>query len=343
MTIVVQQMEVPCYTDSKVEEFTERIQKLKREYQAYMHKLRTLEPDVSASSWSSRPYGGRKRQVKSYLRIGAEMNADKSCVSNDPGNPKESETTSTDLAFEPIATPVLQNKPVILFNLYGCNPPPAVVWNANPQTQDEPLQFGPQGMYTALNQEVELSAEGRNKKGCIKDKEESIVQDLPNQSSCMHVSIMCENATKSVTFNQGQNVLKMLPDYRSPRPALSDVDSEVLNGKLFEDQDCISSFDEMRKCHGESGDLRLLPSTSQSQTFIPIILQPHKPPLKPDTDSDNVMEQTGTSTQSNQENAFTLLPVIVHHASVTLASGKTTNSSGRLLNLDYSDSSEEDQ
>jgi hypothetical protein len=57
-------MEVTCYSDRKIEEFKERIQQLKGEYRAYLHKLRVLEPSASAASWSSRPYVGQKRRAE---------------------------------------------------------------------------------------------------------------------------------------------------------------------------------------------------------------------------------------------------------------------------------------
>ena len=56
-----QQMEVPCYTEGKISEFTDQIQKLKGEYRAYLHKLRALDPGQSSASWSTKPYGARKR------------------------------------------------------------------------------------------------------------------------------------------------------------------------------------------------------------------------------------------------------------------------------------------
>ena len=68
-----QQMEVPCYTDTKIEEFTDRIHRLKQEYRAYLRKLRSLEPDISAASWADRPYANRKRQAGSAVAEGTVM------------------------------------------------------------------------------------------------------------------------------------------------------------------------------------------------------------------------------------------------------------------------------
>lgn len=56
-------MEVPCYTDGKIQEFSDQIHRLKQEYRAYLRKLRALEPDISAASWADRPYANRKRQA----------------------------------------------------------------------------------------------------------------------------------------------------------------------------------------------------------------------------------------------------------------------------------------
>ena len=44
--------------------------------------------------------------------------------------------------FVPISTPVLQHMPSIV-NQYGFEKPAPVVWNVNPETEDQPLQFGP--------------------------------------------------------------------------------------------------------------------------------------------------------------------------------------------------------
>ena len=65
MLDLFQQMEVPCYTDGKIQEFSDQIQRLKQEYRAYLRKLRALEPDISAASWADRPYTNRKQHAGS--------------------------------------------------------------------------------------------------------------------------------------------------------------------------------------------------------------------------------------------------------------------------------------
>lgn len=59
-----QQMEVPCYPEKKLEEFSKRIRELKHEYTAFLRKLKTLEPDTDNISWNNRPYSCRKRCKK---------------------------------------------------------------------------------------------------------------------------------------------------------------------------------------------------------------------------------------------------------------------------------------
>ena len=58
---------MPCYPERIIEDFNERIDRLKREYHAYVAKLRELDPECGAVPWTDRPYdvGSRKRKLTS--------------------------------------------------------------------------------------------------------------------------------------------------------------------------------------------------------------------------------------------------------------------------------------
>lgn len=63
-TFLLQQMEVPCYPDRQIKEFEARIDHLRGEYKAFVRKIRQLEPDLSATPWSDRPYAAKHRKTE---------------------------------------------------------------------------------------------------------------------------------------------------------------------------------------------------------------------------------------------------------------------------------------
>ncbi|KAL8583778.1 hypothetical protein ACOMHN_036413 [Nucella lapillus] len=135
----VKQMEVTCYTDSKIEEFQDRIQRLKLEYRAYLRKLRALEPDLNAASWANRPYANRKRHTNSDI---PQEKGDTDKCEEPAAKPSSSSHQKLPAPFVPLSTPVLHNMPPPL-NQYNFEQPAPLVWNANPQTEDQPLDFAP--------------------------------------------------------------------------------------------------------------------------------------------------------------------------------------------------------
>ncbi|KAH9490878.1 hypothetical protein Btru_034172 [Bulinus truncatus] len=61
----VSQMEVSCYPARQIEEFEQRLNHLRGEYKAFVHKIRQLEPDIDATPWTDRPYAGKQRKLHS--------------------------------------------------------------------------------------------------------------------------------------------------------------------------------------------------------------------------------------------------------------------------------------
>ena len=61
--VFFQQMEVSCYPKKTVEEFEKRISQLRGEYKAFVRKAHELEPDLSATPWSDRPYSRKRRKL----------------------------------------------------------------------------------------------------------------------------------------------------------------------------------------------------------------------------------------------------------------------------------------
>lgn len=59
--ISLKQSQVPCYTERKVTEYRDRIEFLKREYQAFVRKLRHIDPSIGLVPWTERSYETKKR------------------------------------------------------------------------------------------------------------------------------------------------------------------------------------------------------------------------------------------------------------------------------------------
>ena len=60
-------MEVWWYTDSKIDEFSEEIERLKRQYQAFLRKLRIYEPNAKDVPWTERSYTSTQEKNKGQL------------------------------------------------------------------------------------------------------------------------------------------------------------------------------------------------------------------------------------------------------------------------------------
>ena len=57
--VFLQQSKVSCYPERVIEGFHEKIDSLKREYQAFVRKLRSLDPSCTVTPWTERAYNKR--------------------------------------------------------------------------------------------------------------------------------------------------------------------------------------------------------------------------------------------------------------------------------------------
>ncbi|XP_064606797.1 uncharacterized protein LOC135471476 [Liolophura sinensis] len=148
------QSQVPCYPARKIEEFSHEIDRLKREYQAFVRKLRQLDPSVKTIPWTERGYSARKRPVDSTvaddvtsikLPTVGEFKTTDTSASRSPdrhGYANASHHGNSAQAFVPIVTPILE-KEENFRNLYGYQDARAKVTLDFPQfdLEDKPLQF----------------------------------------------------------------------------------------------------------------------------------------------------------------------------------------------------------
>ena len=47
---------MPCYPESKIKEFNQKIDHLQGEYKAFVRKLRKLDPNIKETPWTERSY-----------------------------------------------------------------------------------------------------------------------------------------------------------------------------------------------------------------------------------------------------------------------------------------------
>ncbi|KAK3796950.1 hypothetical protein RRG08_032252 [Elysia crispata] len=132
----VKQMEVSCYPKKTIEQFEQRINHLRGEYKAFVRKAHELEPDLSATPWSDRPYSSKRQKLsKNEGNSGADAEP---LTTTDAASCKiGSKVTS----FVPLSTPLLlQVKSCPEF--YGCR---KSGHHASPEmsvvNQDQPLDF----------------------------------------------------------------------------------------------------------------------------------------------------------------------------------------------------------
>ncbi|PVD23805.1 hypothetical protein C0Q70_17079 [Pomacea canaliculata] len=182
----VKQMEVPCYPEKKLEEFSKRIRELKHEYTAFLRKLKTLEPDTDNISWNNRPYSCRKRCLTEK-------------DSEDQDNEEKQTLKISSLSdFVPIATPVL-HQANIRDNVYGFPHQAPILWNANPETEDQPLDFKPRLPITDKSQHHEPCS-CRDTINILDDVKDGLTNankpaDIPNETRT--VLAFCTSCKKS--------------------------------------------------------------------------------------------------------------------------------------------------
>ncbi|BFY99800.1 hypothetical protein BsWGS_02840 [Bradybaena similaris] len=135
----VKQMEVTCYPQRQIEEFEHRVDHLRGEYKAFIHKLHQLEPDLKTSPWCDRPYAGKRR--KTDADVCSESKND--TVGKDSENREDTQQkdNSNLRTFVPLCTPVLKNSSLCR-NWYGFEKPKVPdTHESEIQMHDEPLQF----------------------------------------------------------------------------------------------------------------------------------------------------------------------------------------------------------
>ncbi|KAL5017574.1 hypothetical protein ScPMuIL_007163 [Solemya velum] len=60
----LKQSQVTCYPERKIEEYSQKIDYLQREYRAFIRKLRALDPKSEVLPWTERGYSARKSKVQ---------------------------------------------------------------------------------------------------------------------------------------------------------------------------------------------------------------------------------------------------------------------------------------
>lgn len=63
-------MEVPCYPEHVISDFSQRIDRLRGEYKAYLRKLRDLCPEETQTPWTDRPYSAKRRKPSEQMGRG---------------------------------------------------------------------------------------------------------------------------------------------------------------------------------------------------------------------------------------------------------------------------------
>ncbi|XP_059149471.1 uncharacterized protein LOC131936473 [Physella acuta] len=136
----VKQMEVACYPDRQIKEFETRIDHLRGEYKAFVRKIRQLEPDLSATPWSDRPYAAKQRKTEASSTY-VETVSDNSPPDKADTTTKNENLQQSSTSFVPIPVPVLNNDALLerCFG-YGVQREPTQT-ETNPEIQDKPLDF----------------------------------------------------------------------------------------------------------------------------------------------------------------------------------------------------------
>ncbi|GAB6030511.1 hypothetical protein CHUAL_007373 [Chamberlinius hualienensis] len=113
----LKQTEVICYSEDKVSELRNEVDRLENEYKQFIRKMKQLDSSIEDIPWTERPYKSKKRKATDYVDL-------------------ESSLSKEQLAF--IDTPILnrsanQPQPVLL-NGEICN-------NLRIEGDDQPLVF----------------------------------------------------------------------------------------------------------------------------------------------------------------------------------------------------------
>ncbi|KAL3867817.1 hypothetical protein ACJMK2_040664 [Sinanodonta woodiana] len=151
----LKQSQVACYPDTKIKEYSQKIESLSREYKAFLRKHKQLDPSGDVVPWTERAYSNKRNRWTEKTSQEDEQippskrtkeNETKSRELNNHNNVRTVSNTEGSVAcatlnFNPIHTPILDNEKEYE-NCYGYNEiQPEVVYNANPDLMDRPLEF----------------------------------------------------------------------------------------------------------------------------------------------------------------------------------------------------------
>ncbi|XP_053325528.1 uncharacterized protein LOC128500405 [Spea bombifrons] len=141
----LEQSQLPHYPERKIEEFQEKIESLRKEYQSHLWKLRRLDPECKEHPWKPRGYT-RKRTAEGRAPSWVESNppGDKllitpilnPTVKEDSDSEEEASSGKEERAFTPgrtVINPDSQDKPLV-FNTETSDP--KHVWLRSPYNTD---------------------------------------------------------------------------------------------------------------------------------------------------------------------------------------------------------------
>ncbi|GFR86116.1 histone chaperone asf1 [Elysia marginata] len=219
----VNQMEVSCYPKKTIEEFEKRISQLRGEYKAFVRKSHELEPDLSATPWSDRPYS-RKRQKIDEHGSGTETEA-KLHISADIVTSRNHSNTS---GFVPLSTPLLSEVKSCA-EFYGSRKSD---YHALPEvnmcSQDQPLDFSFTANTTrepGLSEVLKTSASlcGYDSSNGLKS---NVVRDLEGTCELIHTAYDVETKKNSSSTNNSSLVHQDCPSNQSLNLPYSDSSSD---------------------------------------------------------------------------------------------------------------------
>ncbi|GFN81388.1 heparan sulfate glucosamine 3-o-sulfotransferase 1-like [Plakobranchus ocellatus] len=134
----IKQMEVSCYPKKTIEEFERRINQLRGEYKAFVRKAHELEPDLTATPWSDRPYSSKRPKLNKD-EPNAVVETESPVVTTISAKSQGHEILPSH--FVPISTPLLQQQSSYQ-QFYGCRKPEhSVLPDVGESCQDQPLEF----------------------------------------------------------------------------------------------------------------------------------------------------------------------------------------------------------
>ncbi|XP_013392754.1 uncharacterized protein LOC106160643 [Lingula anatina] len=205
----LKQSQVPCYPESKIQEYKDNVNKYERLYKAFLKKLKTLDPTASEGDapWNDRPYSGKKRRLEEE---------------SDDGKISLTQTAEEDKfsKMQKIETPLLDLPENMSIVKDGTN---VINLNVDIDCLDKPLEFNT--VFTKSNINKCCIKKAFSNKSGSKLKEED--------GHCMH-------AGKSLT---NASTLESQSSYEDSKYKRNNVEELGINGQSFGDKFGIVHFD----------------------------------------------------------------------------------------------------